>query len=357
MPLPFLLAGNYPPVRSSFLLKTIQELQQLNKPIELPKGPQKLKGQGDLFAPTKPNQAGLAGQPSSGDGFNIPKMKGKEQDAGNKSGSSTTVSDSEIPEYVLVRVLDNDVLPGRYYRYRIKLKMTNPNWVGEKDAKGVPEKKNKYDLVSRPSDADVEEIEGRFVEMKGVVTVPPEDFLFASDPIISEKDPKKSHLDPKPGQALLQYQRWMAQAAIRGYKEPVGDWIVADVLVKRGTRVGGKQFVNLPLWSSEYNRYILREEMPEKGSRSKEMRRGVVMDIDGGKMDAKTLTKTISEEAASEILLLDEEGNLQVRCSARDRTNAERAKREELWRQWVEKTEKDTTSLVPNAGGKGPDFN
>ena len=274
---------------------------------------------------------------------------------------------ADMPDCVLVRVIDNDIVPGRQYRYRIKLRMVNPNWVGEKADKGVPEKKVKYDLVSRPSDADVEIIESRFFELAGAVSIPREDFLFAADPV---SDPKKILADTKPGQGLLQYQRWLPFASVGSYKEPVADWIVADVVVKRGTRVGGKQFVNLPIWSSEYNRYILREVPAEKNSKSKEPRRGVVMDptvpgpefvvvdIEGGKLDARVGLKSIVDESACEVLLLDENGSLSVRSSYFDRADRDRAKREESWRQWVEKTDKETTDVVApkTPMGKGPKF-
>ena len=370
MPLPWLVSGGYAGLRLAPLLETIRKLQILNKPLELPKSTSKLKGEGDIFRTTPSSTVGTQNQPNSGADpmYNIPKYKmpGKEFDSPmGKTSQDNQVG--ELPDAVLVRIIDNDIVPDRHYKYRIKLLMQNPNWVGEKNEKGVPASKFKYDLVSKPSDADKDIIDGPFVEMKGDVSVPREDYLFAIDPVLADpKDAsKKTGHKLEIGQALLEYQRWLPIATVGSYKEPVADWIVADVVVKRGTYVGGKQYVNLPIWSSEYNRYILRLTDPEKGSKSKEPRRGAIMDptkpgpqyavvdIEGGKLEAKTNSRTISDEAASEILLLDEDGKLQVRSSFADRNDPERTKREEVWKQWIEKTEKDTTAVDNKPTGVG----
>ena len=79
------------------------------------------------------------------------------------------------------------------------------------------------------------------------------------------KEPKKAiSAALKPGEGLLQYQKWLPTANIKGFKEPVADWVIADVLAKKGYYLGGEQFVNLPIWSSEFNRYILRKVPAEK---------------------------------------------------------------------------------------------
>jgi len=246
--------------------------------------------------------------------------------------------DGIIPEAVLVRILDTDIAPGNKYRYRIKVRMRNPNWVGRKKDFA------KYDLVARRDDANVEIIEGRFVELPVAVDVPRDEFIFAIDP----PEPRVLAKDLKPGEALMQIQRWLPYAQIGTLREPVADWIVADVIVKIGTYVSGSQFVGLPLYSPESNRYVMPELPPEKGARSKEPRRGVLMDLNhsrpyymvvdvqGGVVDSRPGTRRITETVANEVLLMDESGKLQVRSSAVDRADRERLSRQEQWRKWIE---------------------
>ena len=197
--------------------------------------------------------------------------------------------------------------------------------------------------------------------------MPREEFLFAVDPVPTDpKRPEKWVPDLREGQGLLQVQRWMTKANItaterRLWQEPVADWVVADVVATRGTYLGGKQFVNLPLWSSEYNRYTLREVAAERGKKDiKKM--GVVMDptkpgpqfavvdVEGGLRHYRHLMKNINidEQTANEVLLMDESGDLRIRSSYADRFDVERGQREDYWKNWIKRTEEDTNSLVPD---------
>jgi hypothetical protein len=382
MPLPLLLSGKYPDVGLPSILSTVQKLVALKKPPVQHKSSQ-LKGEGNVFKRTQGSSVGSYGQPSSGEtGF--PLIKGKagmgsgSDTETTKDGTSQSVVFNELPDAVLVRFIDNDIAPGRLYQYRVRMKMQNPNWAGKKDEKGKFEKPQKFELVSRPSDAELEIIEGPPVELplQRAVSVPREDFLFAVDPPVEAKDskePKKPTIALKQGEGLLQVQRWLPMATVGNYKEPVADWIVADVVAKRGHYLGGKQFVTLPIWDSLYNKYILREPAPDKAPKNSkgQPRRGVemdptrpgptfvVVDVKGGTSEERTTTRIISDESAAEVLLLDESGQLQVRSSLVDRLDADRAKREEAWRLWVEKTDKETDKVAPATAPKGndPKFN
>jgi hypothetical protein len=53
----------------------------------------------------------------------------------------------------------------------------------------------------------------------------------------------------------------------------------------------------------------------------------------------------IRETTTAEILLLDENGALQVRSSFADRADTGRADREKAWKDWIEKTMRDPQSL------------
>ena len=296
MPLPILLDARYPDVRLASIAKTIQQRRGKGRPWELPKEPKI----------------------------------------------------ADVPEHILLRMIDTDVIPGGRYQYRIKVRMQNPNWVGRKNDLGVPAKKENYDLVRREADADVEIIEGPFVELNEPISFPQESFLYAVEPPIDPKD-RTSTNDLKPGEALLQIHRWLSVAEEGIYKEPIGDWIVANVVVRRGHYVGGKQWLPLPIWSSMYNRYVIRKlvdimKVPLRGVLIDPTKPGpkfIVVDIEGGKQRFQNSLKSSEDETASEILLLDESGNLQVRSSSWDQSSPERKEREEAWLKWVERTEKD----------------
>ncbi len=379
MRLPLLLGQRYPDIRIPELKAAIQKQELANKPPEPPKAPSQFDEGANIFDTDAANSAAGAGQPNIGrDGINIQRPVLREGDPNKAGANQATVKD--LPEYVLVRVVDNDILPGYSYKYRIKILLQNPNWAGPKDEKGVAPHKEKYDLVSRPSDADIDVLESPWTEVKETVivngenkvketvSVPREDFLFAVDPLC---DSRGRWLNPlKEGQGLLQIQRWMTNiTAFGNNKEPVGDWLVADLVATHGNYLGGKQFVNLPLWASEHNKYILREVPPERGR--KENRRGVVTDptrpgpryavveVEGGDCEYRPPTKpvTMREETAAEILLMDDDGTLQVRSSYADRFDDSRAKREDAWKAWIQRTEQDTKDLDPPKlpGNKGFD--
>jgi hypothetical protein len=446
MPLPDLsgMKGTYPEITLESIQKTIQKGKDLNKPPAIPKSLSKQKGEGSIFGNNKLSQEAFGtNQPTSPE-MTLPKGgrkgTGMSPEGMGMGTNPATVAVAELPDAVLMRLIDNDIIPGRLYQYRMKVLMQNPNWAGPQDDKGNWTVKDKFELVSHRQDAkrmllgaseeDARAIEQRFFgdikdekarleevrwntdkkdaatpwqEMKGFVRVPQEDFFFAIDPSVPMPDPN----DPKktvgvklePGQGLLQVQRWLPTANIKGYREPVADWVVADVVARRGYYLGGEQFVNLPIWSSEFNRYVLRKVPADKDAKHKEGRRGVVMDptkpgpryavvdIEGGTI-RKRFTRQIDDESATEILLVDEDGRLYVRSSARDRSSLNRymkdpngpyvvhnggvvtryqqgAKygadaervldREEVWNKWVEETDKASRVFDPeSAGGVNP---
>jgi hypothetical protein len=389
--------GKYKPIHLPTIVATVNNQKALNKPPVQQKAPSQLKGKGNIFKRTQGNTTvATSGQPLPGDaGFvGMPKV--------NKKGMTTieTKEDAgqamfkDVPDDILLRVLDNDIVPGRLYQYRIKVLMTNPNWVGEKDEKGVPEKAAKAKLVSRPSDADrmllgasladkeviaqrfklagvelernLDEVGTPWCEMKTTVSVPREEFLYAVDPPATKTGARP---ELKPGEGMLQIQRWLPAANVGSYKEPVADWVVADVLARRGHYLGGKQLVNLPLWSSEYNKYVVREapadKAPAKGKGpvhgvsmdpTKPGPSYVVVDVRGGTLEEKLASRTLTEETAGEVLLLDESGNLVVYSAADDRGDQGRARREGAWQQWVKKTEADTPQAATTPMNKGPNY-
>jgi hypothetical protein len=346
MAYPEALQTTFPDVRMKTITDTIQKQKDLNKPPVQAKADNRLKGEGDIFAPigaqnTGNNMFGNMEESGMGAGgmMNLPGwMRGKGQKMTTGEDNVGQASQQEAIDYVLIRIFDTDIRPGVKYQYRMRVKMENPNL-------------KKKELVSRPSDADVEVLIGEPAETNTTISVPPENYLYVSEPSGDKKGPQI-----KEGQALLQVQRWVPQIQFDRNREPFGDWFVAEVPVNRGTYVTGKQLVTIPLWSSERLGFVMRELPPEKYAKSKEPRRGVpidlssrdllVVDIEGGKYSrffAKPGTKPVDDEAAYEVLLLNEQdGTMQVRNSATDKEDTARKEREERWKKWVEEVEKNT---------------
>ncbi len=144
-------------------------------------------------------------------------------------------------------------------------------------------------------------------------------------------------------------------------REPVGAWVAAEMPVARGGYVGRKTYVKLPLWSSEENRYVLRELQSEKVGKGKDavtpkgwlveefVGRDVLVDFDGGKVTTKVGNKSpIIEDVATEMLIVRPDGRLIVRSSAADMANPERVRDTAEWVRWQREVE-----TAPTTGGPG----
>lgn len=378
MPLPGILpsinASKYPAPRLPELTTEIEKRKQLEAPPPALQQENKFKGEGDIFNPQGIDSKSLGGgsfgeiggegsapglgslgSPGGRPGFPGGMGKGGFGEPGEGPGGNIqNFRNFEPLNYVLVRIVDADpfIQPGRKYQYRFQIKMENPNY-------------KKPELVSLKSDADAPILYGEWSEPSETVTVPGESYIYSVDATMPDpKDPKKIvPMNLKDGQGMLQMQRWQEQVRVEKFKEPFGDWLVVDTVVSRGARIGGRQFVNLPLWSSEFNNFVLREFKDEKVAKGKEPRRGVfldltrtdlfVVDVEGGRLSYTTpRNRRIDDETSQEILIFSEEnGSMQVRSSATDRESTERKSREDSWKSWVAEVEAATRKVGP-AGGK-----
>jgi hypothetical protein len=155
---------------------------------------------------------------------------------------------------------------------------------------------------------------------------------------------------------------WLEQVRVDqgNQREPVGAWVAAEMPVARGGFVGRKTYVKLPLWSSEENRYVLRELQTEKVGKGKDAAspkgwlvdfsgRDILVDFDGGKVTTRVGSKTVVEEAATDLLIVRPDGRLMVRNSAADMANAERKRDTEEWARW----QKDVETAAPGGGSTG----
>ena len=219
-------------------------------------------------------------------------------------GPASTIGVAQDVDNFLLRFVDCDVKPGRTYEYRIRLRMINPNF-GQGKFVSVPEyAKDSHKILY-----------SKWTQLNTPITVPAESFLYAHDVkgyrekidetyLASGKESTpetkalNSLLQVKENQAVIQITSWMEQvkAGEGSKREPVGAWVVAEMPVGRGEYIGRKQYVRLPLWSSETEQYVLRE-VSDKVVKGKYQPKGwlvdfstqsVLVDFEGGKVKSKS---------------------------------------------------------------------
>lgn len=269
---------------------------------------------------------------------------------------------NEVDSFLL-RFVDCDVKPGYTYEYRIRLRMWNPNYKQDSLVSNPEFAKDRYKTLYSNWTQTAE------------ITVPAESFLYAHDvkayrdqinttyPLDSKDAENKAInnlLQVKDNQAVLQVATWMEQVRTDGGKrEPVGAWVVAEMPVGRGEYVGRKQFIKLPLWSSETNQYLLREvgdkvvkgKFQPKGWLVDFSTKSVLVDFEGGKVKSRTKVRfdekgtiapgdrTFEEDVASEVLIVRPDGKLIVRSSQVDDGDPNRKTIATEWTRWVKEIE------------------
>jgi hypothetical protein len=289
---------------------------------------------------------------------------------------------NEVDNFLL-RFVDCDVKPGYTYEYRIRLRMWNPNF-------------NQKDLVANPEFAkeNYKLLTSKWLQLETPITVPAESFLYAHDvkgyrdKINETYDPTSKEVETKAinnllqvrdNQAILQVATWMEQVRTDGSKrEPVGAWVVAEMPVERGGYIGRKQFIKLPLWSSETQQYLLRE-VGEKVVRGKYQPKGwlvdfstksVLVDFEGGRVKSRTKVRfdekgnvvpgerLLDEDVSTEVLIVRPDGKLVVRNSQADDTDPNRKSVASEWTRWIQEIEKrkapGSTGMPDEFGPKKP---
>jgi hypothetical protein len=370
MPLPQEMpgAGKYPELRLK-TLKDAMETQKKRDPKNVVVEPSKKRfagGDNPFKRDTGTNASlynlgGEGGFPGMMGGMFPGMGRGGKGKPGAEGGvfSATVPQSYEPPDFVYVRVYDTDIKDGLVYEYRLRVKVKNPNY-GRKGE------------VSKASDADNEELppqEDHWFVVPQKVAVPQGGYHYVVE-YTPPKDRESRPLPrPEPGQAVLQIQRWYEYLDLPGgLREPVGDWVLADLLATRGMYVTGKAFTPLPFWSSVENRFVLREIPGEKTPKGKDPRRGAIIEpvrpkallaveVEGGKASARVPQNPgdlrtprlprVEDEVASEVLFQYPDGSLEVRSSAYDKADPDRKEREENFQKWVKDTEDQNPSGQP----------
>jgi len=271
------------------------------------------------------------------------------------SQEGTNTEQSYIPDYVLVRVVDVHIEPGKHYRYRLKIRMANPNY--QRSDVASPEYKERKFLESND-----------WYELPQIVNVPPEMFYYVVDEAqgMSQRDinalPHESAQyrllrarapSPTSEQVVFQFHRWVESTQLSSKDtEPifVGEWAVADrVFVARGEYIGRKVNVDVPIWKFTQNKFILPVVENQRNSRRFGRQPDTGIDIDFGQDPPENnlilvdfeggrglsipspfaANKNITEDSAVEVLMLSPDGKLLARNSAKDTNDEERKKRRE----------------------------
>ena len=385
LPLPELVTetgATYPNIRLKNTLETIKKLEDATKgkedPSEIFKRVNKKGSREELYQPqggdqTGANAFGSAGLPEYGQLSTMQQPPGK----GAKGGAAGNVFNPLDPasnpnqaapveiDHLLLRFVDPAVEPGLTYQYQIQLVMKNPNF-GRKAE------------VSKPADAEKELLLSPWVQTDAI-PVPAETFLFATDwdaytqKIKGEYDREpqlKSRLEAKEHQAVVETMTWTEQVRTGdgGKREPVGAWVVADYPVGRGEFIGRKQYVKLPLWSSENMSYVLRE-LPDKivtrfGAKETSQPKGwlmdftnnksILVDFEGGKTRTRVGTKEVSDEVATEMLILRGDGKLVIKRSADAQADSDRKEIVGKWENWLKEVVARKDGGVDDGSGFAP---
>jgi hypothetical protein len=262
------------------------------------------------------------------------------------TGTNKTTEQSYVPDYVMARVVDVHIEPGKHYKYRLKVRMANPNY--QRMDVASPEYKEKETLDSTD-----------WYEVPQIVSVPQELYYYAVDEAqnMSRRElnalPQESaqakllrQNRPSADQVVLQFHRWVetTQQSKKDTEQiPVGEWAVADrVLVSRGEYIGRKVTIDLPIWKYTQNTYILPADNPKLNRKAGKPNTGIevdfgqdpaennmiLVDFEGGRGVSAPGSKT-TDDCAVEVLMLSPDGKLHARNSAKDIADTNRTERRE----------------------------
>lgn len=368
--------GQYPEVKLAPILETVQKMKDATTaPVTKSALIERLTGKGKgkdgdsprtgIFLPTNaaatPGLGSIYG--SAAGGMMMPAGKGGE---GGEGGTLQTAPAGVDIDNILIRFIDPDVRPGYTYEYMMRVRLINPNF-------GNPKSMSNPVLATDPA---FKVLSGPWTRLTQSLTVPAESFVFAYDPAKYDEEVKGAYakgpllkrfeLPPGNTHTVVQKLSWLEQVRVDqgNQREPIGAWVAAEMPVPRGGFVGRKTYVKLPLWSSEENRYTLREAPAEKLGKGKDAAapkgwmvdfsgRDVLVDFDGGKVTTRVGSKTVVEDVATELLIARPDGRLTVRGSAADMANPERVRNTAEWAKWQSDVEAGATAAT-GTGGNDP---
>ncbi len=298
-----------------------------------------------------------AGGGAAGAGGGMAGGAGAAGNMGGRSGNPYAVQgtgpEKDIKEtsidYCLIRFIDVTLEPGKAYRYRIKVRMANPNYSPTPE-----ERKDTY-----PQFAKEKELESEPVEVPKTVVVPPDSLIYAVDQAVLDKARLRAPDYEK--EAVVQIHRWVDEYRTdptkNGVLRPVGDWVIASRLfVRRGEYVRNRDIKpKIPIKPLESLDFELDEKSPlEFGDET------VLVDFEGGGLKPMTYDRitmdgekqkkeTISDRSAQELLMMTPEGKLITRVNTIDEQNPVRVQRLKDYQKHIQ-----DIAEKQKGGGGGP---
>lgn len=265
------------------------------------------------------------------------------------TGPGKDLKDTAI-DHCLIRFFDVTLEPGKAYRYRIKVKMANPNY--------SPTPKERKDTY--PQFATDKELESDWVYVPKTVVVPPDSLIYAVDQAAIERTPNwRGAPTPNANEAVVQLQRWIEEYSpdTKSLPRPVGDWVVATrLIIRKGEYVRRLEYKTpIPFKPLESRDLEVDEKSPlEMGDDT------ILVDFEGGKPTQyerviggepdKPKKEFVNDQAAQELLLMTPEGKLITRASNVDAMDAGRMTRLAEYRKRVE----DIRKKDKGGGGGNP---
>jgi hypothetical protein len=163
--------------------------------------------------------------------------------------------------------------------------------------------------------------------------------------------------------AVVQMQRWVYSASFGAEEERIGAWVQAELPVAPGEYIGRRTLVELPLWKAALGKYQLtptskplvtqwpKEVAHQPAGRPVDFRtRHVLVDFEGGRVKTRVDDRPVDDEAATELLILRDDGKLEVRKELADAALPERTARDKNWKAWIAEVRKQSDA----GGGTAP---
>jgi hypothetical protein len=232
-------------------------------------------------------------------------------------------------DHCLIRVVDVSLEGGKSYRYRIKVRMANPNYSPK-----PTERKDTY-----PHYAKEKELESGWYEIPQTVVVPPDSQVYLVDQkYVDPRIPANlARNDPSPSrQVAMQIQRWVEEyrpnLAINDTYQ-VGEWVVdSRIFVNRGEYVRDRIKPSIPIKPlNAFDFDLDTKSSLDFGDDS------ILVDFEGGRVEhtrangsakegEKQDTTSITEKAPTEVLVMTPDGRVYARNDAADARDPDRVK-------------------------------
>jgi hypothetical protein len=233
--------------------------------------------------------------------------------------------------------------------------MANPN----KDLKNV----------LSPSYAKPDFLLSDWYEFKQEVAVPPETCFYAIDQKeVEGKDYKGPDVAlQKDRQVVLQLQKWLYSMKLPNddrQSAEIGEWIVAErVPCFRGEYIGRHQRVQVPVWKSDQEQFVLMTDPKNRDLRAPGVAVNFTLPDESeliladftaadAKYDRAGGKAAVSDKAATEVMVLAPDGRLLVHDSAADAKDEKREERLKAYRERIKDVRSGKANEKP--GGDNP---